>query len=152
MRWILSRSGPRILIPTGVRTPDREHVYPGLDRHGPGVYNPRNLHGLIQAIRSIDQVFGARGGRARALRKMSFSHSGAQSEYQVGIFGHSDCGLRTITVSIMEKGRRVCGRFGPSGLTEHPFDFRERFEDFILDLEHMLRFGYGNARDRCRHV
>ena len=40
----------------------------------------------------------------QALRSMFFSHSGAQSEYQVGIFGHSDCGFRIITVSIIDRG------------------------------------------------
>src|SRR5450755_3948499 len=38
------------------------------------------------------------------LRNIPFAHLGAQEEYQVSTFRHSASGLRTITVSIMEKG------------------------------------------------
>src|SRR6266508_6688326 len=41
-------------------------------------------------------------GQAR--RKTPASQGGAQDEYHRGTFGHSDSGLSTMTVSIMEKG------------------------------------------------
>ncbi len=97
---MVSRSPPETLSPTGVRSPVLS-------------MSIRPLMGIVQAL--------TRPGRLRAwfiwlmrsswemwsgviCLKMERAQPGAQPEYQVSAFRHSDFGLRMMTVSSMDRG------------------------------------------------
>ena len=114
-------SAPKILMPTGVRTPVVS-------------MSMRALIGIVQALVmpgscsasfiSLDELLG-RDAVARDAPEHGFSHSGAQSEYQRVDLRHSSCGFSTTMVSIIENGAGIGRGVGAARLPEHALDFGE---------------------------
>ena len=105
-RWapifsISSRSGPKILMPIGVRTP----VVSMSIRARIGMVQALVTPGIrtFASISSINSSHEIRSGQMR-LKTRFLSHSGDQFEYHCSLCRHSDWGFRRTVVSIMEKG------------------------------------------------
>ena len=103
----------------------REHVGARLDRHGPGVADPRHAH---RRVHLGDQGVNRHAGGPLRLRL----------EVDDGL-EHFDGG---------RVGRRLC----PARLAEDAHHFREAAEDAVLGLEQFGRFGDRQARQGDGHV
>ena len=103
----------------------REHVDAGLDRHGPGIGDARELQRLVHLR---DQLVDRHAGAPFALRL------------------EVDHGLEHLGRRRVGRGRRA-PRLAPD--RGH---FRERLDDLVLRLHQLRGLGHGQAGKRGRHV
>ena len=85
-------------------------------------------------------------------RKIDLAQPGAQPEYHVGTFRHSDLGLERDHGLEHRQGSGIGRRVGPAGLAQDVVDLGEALDDPVGHLEDLLGFGDGDARHGRGHI
>ena len=148
-RWapifsISFRSGPKILMPIGVRTP----VVSISIRARIGMVQAFVTPGIrtFASISSINSSQEIRSGQIR-LKIRFFSHSGRPARVPLLFMPPLRFGFQENRRFHHGEGGRIGGGFRAAGFSENSFHFGKALNQPVLELQDPLGFGDGDARE-----